>query len=124
MTSKLQSLGQKLAPSSRVKVRLPEKKVLAFYLTPQWRALMDSIVFERFGTRANARCEDPECTQPGRRGVRIFGDHIREVKDGGALLDKRNICCRCGSCHSRKTAAERAKRLHNPGGYQKDFRPP
>jgi 5-methylcytosine-specific restriction protein A len=115
MTPKLRSIGQKLAPSTRVKVRLPDKKAAPFYLTPEWRALMDAIIVERFGSRANARCQDPECKQPQRRGGRIFGDHVREVKDGGALLDKRNILCVCGSCHTRKTAAARAQRFHTRG---------
>jgi 5-methylcytosine-specific restriction protein A len=115
MTPKLRSIGQKLASSTRVKVRLREKQAAPFYLTPEWRALMDAIIIERFGTRANARCEDPECMQPHRRGIRIFGDHIREVTDGGALLDRRNVLCRCGGCHTRKTAAARAKRFHTRG---------
>ena len=107
----LLSRGQKLKPSTRIKVRLPEKKAAPFYLTPEWRALMDSIIAQRFGSRANARCEDPECKRPHRRGIRIFGDHVVEVKDGGALLDPRNILCRCGSCHTRKTAEVRSARL-------------
>lgn len=117
MPSKLRTIGQqKLRPSARTKVRLPEKKAEPFYLSPEWRALMEAIIVERFGDRAHARCEDPECRTPHRRGIRIFGDHIRERKDGGALLDKGNILCRCGSCHTRKTASERAKRLQGQGG--------
>jgi 5-methylcytosine-specific restriction protein A len=107
----LLSRGQKLKPSTRIKVRLPEKKAEPFYLTPEWRALMDSIIVERFGSRAKARCEDPQCRQPHRLGIRIFGDHVVERKDGGALLDRRNILCRCGSCHTRKTSEARAARL-------------
>ena len=42
--------------------------------------------------------------------MRVFGDHIIELKDGGALLDGRNVMLRCGSCHTRKTFEERAKR--------------
>lgn len=116
MGLKLRTIGHKLRPSQRVKVRHPDKVVQPFYLTPEWRALMDAIIAERFGSKANARCEDPECRQPYRRGIRIFGDHVREVRDGGALLDKGNILCRCGSCHTRKTAAERAKRQQTVEG--------
>jgi 5-methylcytosine-specific restriction enzyme A len=113
MRPKLRTVGrQKLRPSSAVKVRLPDKRVEGFYTSPEWRALMEQIITERFGDRSRARCEDPHCLTPHRRGIRIFGDHIKERKDGGALLDKYNILCRCGSCHTRKTAAERAKRLH------------
>ncbi len=111
MKPRLRNIGHKLHPSIRAKVSQPLKRAEAFYLSPQWRAFMDALVIERFGSRAEARCEDPECLYPERRGIRIFGDHIHERKDGGAPLDKRNVLCRCGSCHTRKTAAERARRL-------------
>jgi 5-methylcytosine-specific restriction protein A len=84
-----------------------------FYLTPEWRALMDAIIVERFGSSANARCEDPECTQPHRCGIRIFGGHIREVKDDLALFDKRNILCRCSPCHKRAQNRVYARRCRN-----------
>jgi 5-methylcytosine-specific restriction protein A len=106
----LRSIGQKLGPPRSVKVKPKEKRAESFYLSPEWRALMDTIIAERFGDRAHAKCEDPECRTPYRIGIRIFGDHIIERKDGGAPLDKRNILCRCGSCHTRKTMSERAKR--------------
>jgi 5-methylcytosine-specific restriction protein A len=79
----------------------PEKRADPFYLSPAWRALMGQIIAER----------GRKCEQCNRTNTRIFGDHIVEVKDGGALLDKRNIRCLCGSCHTRKTAAARAKRM-------------
>jgi 5-methylcytosine-specific restriction protein A len=28
--------------------------------------------------------------------MRLFGDHIVELRDGGAPLDKRNLTLRCG----------------------------
>ena len=68
-----------------------------FYLSPEWRALVADIIRER-----SARCEDPTCRFPGRSGVRVFGDHIVELKDGGAPLDKTNVMLRCGSCHTRR----------------------
>lgn len=107
----LKTRGHKLAPPRRAKLALPPKHTDSFYLSPEWRTLMDDIVRERFGSREVAHCEDPLCRSPWRRGIRIFGDHIDEVKDGGAKLDKRNVLCRCGSCHSRVTAERRAARL-------------
>jgi len=77
-----------------------------FYLSPEWRALVAEIIRER-----GARCEDPACRFPGRTGIRLFGDHIVELADGGAPLDKANVMLRCGSCHTRKTNAERARRM-------------
>lgn len=110
MAMKLRTLGHKLQPSSRVKVEIPEKKADPFYLSPPWRALMDAIIAERFGDRANTRCQRADCKFPDRRGIRIFGHHVVEVKDGGALLDRRNILCICGSCHTIVTAHARGER--------------
>jgi 5-methylcytosine-specific restriction enzyme A len=56
-------------------------------------------------------CEDPHHDpHKPRQGIRLVGDHIHEVRDGGALLDKHNVMLRCFSCHGRKTAEERARR--------------
>jgi hypothetical protein len=50
-------------------------------------SLAGEIIAERGG-----RCEDPACirTEPI---TRIFGDHIIELRDGGATLDKRQLSC-------------------------------
>lgn len=45
----------------------------------------------------------------------MFADHVVEVKDGGAKLDPANGQCLCGSCHTRKTAAARKRRLDRVG---------
>jgi 5-methylcytosine-specific restriction protein A len=71
------------------------------YSSPEWRALMDRIIASR-----GRRCE--RC---GRVGCQIYGDHVRELKDGGATLDPSNVMLLCGSCHSTKTAAARARRM-------------
>lgn len=104
--SKLRTLGRKLAPSQRVKVRLPAKEADPFYNSVSWRALVSQIIEQR-----GHRCEDPEHdeTKP-RTGVRVHGDHIKERRDGGAPLDKRNVMLRCTSCHTRKTLKVRAAR--------------
>ncbi|HVJ31650.1 MAG TPA: HNH endonuclease [Terriglobia bacterium] len=78
----------------------------SFYVTPEWRQLVGSIVKER-----GRKCE--RCARTHNEAgapVRIFGDHIQELKDGGAPLDRRNVMLLCGSCHTSKTLAERAKR--------------
>jgi hypothetical protein len=82
------------------------KAASRFYLSRAWRALVAEIILER-----GARCEDPTCRFPDRAGIRLFGDHIIELADGGAPHDKANIMLRCGSCHTRKTNVERAKRM-------------
>ncbi|KQT59978.1 hypothetical protein ASG52_19830 [Methylobacterium sp. Leaf456] len=72
-----------------------------FYQTPEWKALRTRLTRER-----GKRCED--C---GRTGTRIYCDHVVELRDGGAGLDPSNIHLRCGSCHVKKTADARARRL-------------
>lgn len=78
----------------------PPKRADSFYTSPEWRALMAEIKRER------PNC----CERCGRSGTRLFGDHIVELKDGGAKLDKRNVQLLCGSCHTAKTASVRAER--------------
>jgi 5-methylcytosine-specific restriction protein A len=82
----------------------PAKAVDPFYTSPEWRALMAEIIAER-----GRRCEDPQCQRIS-APTRVYGDHIVELRDGGAPLDKRNVLLRCGSCHTRKTAEARAIR--------------
>lgn len=80
-----------------------------FYLSREWRRLMSVLVATR-----GRRCQDPACLSPQRTGIRVFGDHVVELADGGAPLDPSNILLRCGSCHTRKTAAARAARAAHP----------
>lgn len=103
--AKLQTLRPVLATLD-TRVRVPEKRADPFYLSPEWRALLAEIIAER-----GRACEDPECEDPARCAAgRIYGDHIVEKRDGGALLDKANIMLRGAPCHGRKTAAARAAR--------------
>jgi hypothetical protein len=98
------STGIKLLDTRTAK---PAVKVTnPFYLSSEWRVLVAEVILER-----GARCEDPSCRFPNRAGIRLFGDHIIELVDGGAPLDKANVMLRCGSCHTRKTNVERAKRM-------------
>lgn len=77
-----------------------KKRGASFYLGSEWRSLVSHLLAQR-----GRRCE--AC---GRTGCRIFGDHIHELKDGGAPLDPGNVRLLCGSCHSTKTARVRAIR--------------
>jgi len=85
--------------------RPPPKVADPFYLSSAWRALVNQVVAER-----GKRCEDPLCKRVDRRASRVFADHVIELQDGGAPLDKANLLLRCGSCHTRKTLAVRADR--------------
>ena len=87
------------------RVRPPPKAAAPIYGTPQYKAWRAAVV-----ARAGGRCQDPLCRNPPRR-TRLFADHIMELRDGGEAFALSNGMARCGSCHSRKTAAERARRM-------------
>jgi 5-methylcytosine-specific restriction enzyme A len=92
------------APS---RIRPPAKVVDPFYDSPEWRTLVARIISSR-----GRRCEQcgrthDEAGQP----IRVYADHIVEIKDGGPLLDPTNVQLKCGPCHGAKTQAERTKRL-------------
>ena len=84
----------------------PDKRAAPFYLSAEWRQLIAEIIRQR-----GRRCEGPGCKTPNRgAGQRIYGDHIVELQDGGALLDPNNVMLRCAPCHGAKTERERKKR--------------
>ena len=78
----------------------PDKRAEPFYLSPAWRKLIAQIKRER-GNR---------CEVCGAGEGRIIGDHIIELKDGGAPLDKANVRLLCMAHHNSKTASERRRR--------------
>jgi 5-methylcytosine-specific restriction endonuclease McrA len=88
---------------------LPPKIAEPFYSSPAWIALRDRVRRE-----AGGRCQVPGC---GRIERGMIVDHIVELKDGGAPLDRSNVWLMCRSHHNRKTVTERAKRTaRRPGG--------
>jgi 5-methylcytosine-specific restriction endonuclease McrA len=78
------------------------KRADKFYLSPDWLELRDRVRRE-----ARGRCQAAGC---GRVEQRMYVDHIVELQDGGSALDLHNLQLFCGSCHTRKTAVERARR--------------
>lgn len=88
---------------------LPPKIANPFYSSPEWIALRDRVRREAAG-----RCQAEGCSRAERR---MFVDHIVELKDGGAPLQRSNVWLLCSSHHAAKTAAERARRTAwRPGG--------
>lgn len=83
------------------RVRVPPKVALPFYQSPEWKALRAS------------RMKDADYREAKRRarGGRVILDHVREIKDGGAPLDRRNTQWLTFAEHQAKTAAEKAKRV-------------
>jgi hypothetical protein len=104
--SRLTTIGSRVPA---VAARLPRRPKLtdAFYSSPEWRTLVRELIATR-----GRRCEDPRCDAPNvGADQRLYGDHIHELKDGGAPLDAGNIMLRCAPCHGRKTADEARKRM-------------
>jgi 5-methylcytosine-specific restriction protein A len=98
---RLTTLAPRLTALDTRRVKPSPKTVEPFYTLPEYRVWRSGVV-----QRAQGRCQD--CG----RGGRLFADHVVEVKDGGAPFDLANGRALCGSCHTRKTAAERARRLN------------
>jgi 5-methylcytosine-specific restriction enzyme A len=101
----LKTLKPRLAVFDTRRLKPPAKVRDDFYHSPEWRALMREIFRER-----GRRCQDPQCATPHGPWGQLYGDHVREIRDGGARLDKANVLIRCSPCHGRKTTAERARR--------------
>ena len=81
----------------------------AIYGTVEYREWRWTVI-----ARSGGHCQDPACAAP-MRSTRLFCDHVVELRDGGAPFDVANGMVRCGACHSRKTLAERARRLADKG---------
>lgn len=77
-----------------------QKVADGFYSSSAWIELRDRVRRE-----AGGRCQVPGCTKRGR-----WVDHIVEIKDGGAKLDRNNCMLMCASHHTAKTMAMKAKR--------------
>lgn len=109
---------RKLAPSLRLfdgrALKPPAKTADPFYLTPEYRAWREAVI-----ARAGRRCEAHEHGRRCRKAEprhRMFADHVKEVRDGGAQYDPANGQCLCGRHHTLKTADERRKRLGEIAG--------
>jgi 5-methylcytosine-specific restriction endonuclease McrA len=98
----LQALQPRVGLADLRTAALPPKVADSFYSSPAWIALRDRVRRE-----AGGRCQVPGC---GRIERGMIVDHIVELKDGGAPLDRSNVWLMCRSHHNRKTVTERAKR--------------
>jgi 5-methylcytosine-specific restriction protein A len=113
----LQSIKGRFGTADTRRVTPPAKRAEPFYLSPEWRAFIAAVIAERrpmlMATQGHL-CEDPRCKARHSATMRIFGDHVVELRDGGAPFDRSNVMLRCGSSHTRKTIAERVARLARP----------
>ena len=105
----LQALQPRVALANLRTAALPPKVADPFYTSPAWIALRDRVRRE-----AGGRCQVAGC---GRVERGMIVDHIVELKDGGAPLDRSNARLMCRAHHNQKTVTERAKRTaRRPGG--------
>ena len=105
----LQALQPRVGLANLRTAALPPKLADRFYSSAAWIALRDRVRRE-----AGGRCQVPGC---GRIERRMIVDHIVELKDGGAPLDRSNSRLMCRSHHNQKTDPEPAKRTaRSPGG--------
>lgn len=80
------------------------KRADPHYGTPEHRTWSAEVI-----RRAGARCQWPGCTKAA-PDHRMVADHIREVRDGGALLDLTNGQCLCVQHNTLKGIAARRAR--------------
>lgn len=93
-------------PTKAGRVAPTQQKTNPFYQSAEWIALVAEVLLDR-----GRRCQECGRTHNiDKTPIRVFLDHIIELRDGGAKLDKNNLKVLCGMCHSRKTMRERAKR--------------
>ena len=88
-------------------MRTPPKQTDAVYASNEWRAFIDQVKNER-----GWKCQ--RCAATG-RGIRLIGDHIHEIRDGGAVFERQNIQLLCLPCHNTKTAQARTARREGVG---------
>jgi len=114
MNTGLRTLKSRVVVANLRSAAPPPRRAESFYLSREWFELRDRVRWE-----AGGRCQAPGC---GRRERRMFVDHKVELKDGGAPLDPRNVWLLCGSCHTRKTVSERARRTAERHGGRSGYR--
>lgn len=99
----LRSIRPRIGPAQVSRVRPIAKGAghSALYDSKEWKALRAEVMAER-GRR---------CAQCGQTEGRMHCDHIIELRDGGAPLDKANVQVLCHVCHCKKTVNTHNKRM-------------
>lgn len=92
----LKSIPSRVRPARQTRAApLPSEGGVgrAFYQTKEWADFRSAIISER-----GRRCEKCGAVGP------VLADHIQEIRDGGAVYERRNIQLLCAPCHNKKTA--------------------
>ncbi len=95
----MQTLRGRISTLDTRAAKPPPKEPEPHYLTKEHRQWRAEVL-----RRAGYACE--KC---GARGVKLYADHIVELKDGGDPLGHGQALC--AACHTKKTIARRADRL-------------
>lgn len=105
-TSRLSASPPRLRPSAPVLEPSP-KVADELYTSSEYRIWREEVM-----RRGGWRCCVSGCGR-GRLDGRLYADHIVEVKDGGERFDPANGQVMCASCHVKKGAVERRKRMQS-----------
>ena len=107
----LKSIRPRIGPAQVTKISPIDKGsgYASLYDSKEWKALRAEVMSER----------GRHCAACGQSEGRMHCDHIIELSDGGAALDKKNIQVLCHVCHCKKTVNTRNKRM----GWQPPARP-
>lgn len=111
----MKMLQPRVAMANLQTAKTPPKTADRELLTAAHRVWRNEVI-----KRAKSECQDPD-HRGDPRGHRLVADHILERQDRPDLaLHLSNGRGTCWACHSRKSAAERTKRMRNPshGGRQ------
>jgi 5-methylcytosine-specific restriction enzyme A len=107
--ARIKTLAPLVPKSDGRTVKVEPKKPDPFYHSDQHKQWREQVL-----GNAGFRCEWIEngsrCTKDASQH-RLFADHIKELRDGGAPFDPANGQCLCGAHHTRKTALARAARM-------------
>ncbi len=103
----MKTIGGSLSRMAPPRLTVPPKRADPYYNSPEHKAWAAAVI-----ARAGGMCQGEGC---GRTGVRLYADHIVELRDGGDRLDLANGQALCGRCHSGKTARRRAERQGKGG---------
>lgn len=112
---KLGTLRPRIGTLDTRSLKPPLKEADADLSTPEYQAWRAKVI-ARAGSRCQAIHNGLRCTK-ARPEHRMYADHIKERRDGGALYDAANGQCLCGAHHTAKTIAERKRRAltsHGP----------
>jgi hypothetical protein len=105
---RLKAIGSRVVTVETRRVMPPPKEADAIYSTTNhrdWRAL----VVANAGGQCEARDGNHRCWK-SEPHVRLYADHIIELKDGGAPFDVSNGQALCARHHTLKTAVEKRRR--------------